>query len=147
MSEPTPETVSPADVVAQLRSGTGDLPLPPPPPPPWYFRTPVRAAAWLVTVVTCLWAGWVWHDHRTCEVSGRVFDFRGRPIAGAVVRIEGYDPAAVSDDAGMFLLQYRPAGEAWVLVEVPGSGGVAYPIVPVRGEAIDIGRLSLYTTD
>jgi hypothetical protein len=147
MTESNTHGRSPAAVADALRAGTGDQPLPPPPPPPWYFRRPVRAAAWAATAAACFWAGWVWHAHRTCEVYGQAVDYAGRPVAGAVVCVEGYGPAAVTDDDGGFRLHHRPAGRAWILVEVPGRGGVAHPIRPERGAVVDIGRVYLYTTN
>lgn len=81
-------------------------------------------------------------------LSGRVLDrIRGRPLAGAEVRIEGTDETATTDSAGRFRLSRVPAGEQRVRVDHPFLAVLGISPDPVPWEAVegDETRLRLET--
>ena len=91
---------------------------------------------------------WAW-EHRPLPppgtVIGRVVDFDGAPVPGAVISVEGFDDLWTTAQAdGTFALPNVPGGAQWIRVELPGHAGVTVPVEVQPNQEVDIGTVAIW---
>jgi hypothetical protein len=89
---------------------------------------------------------------RICEQSplrtpgglgGQVVDLGNRPIAGAVVAVEGAQRLATTDANGSFHLADLPPGDHWIVVEVRGQAGIRLKVTVLAGRDLLLGEMRM----
>jgi hypothetical protein len=125
---------------------SGKAPVGPRARPRWYGW---HRALWDGLLVVAV-AGLCVVAWRICEQSplrtpgglgGQVVDLGNRPIAGAVVAVEGAQRLATTDANGSFHLADLPPGDHWIVVEVRGQAGIRLKVTVLAGRDLLLGEM------
>ncbi|GAB4271381.1 MAG: hypothetical protein Kow0080_16740 [Candidatus Promineifilaceae bacterium] len=101
-----------------------------------------------ITAVYAL-ANWLWQqrpDPPPGAVTGLVLNLQGRPVADAVVQVEGHaDIRTITDENGRYQLNNIPAGPQRITIQLAnGASGTAYTPVIQSNTLTDLGTSRLF---
>ena len=80
---------------------------------------------------------------QSAQITGRIIDENGQPLAGVNIALERTVLGAATDLDGFFIIQRAPSGSFTLAVSMIGYRTYKQDVLIVQGEAIDIGIVPL----